>query len=111
MRDFNLPDANWEHHIADTNRSRRFLKHFDDNLMVQVLREPTRKGALLDLLLVKREGLAGKVALSGHLGHSNHEVVEFKTFGDRRKTATKTSTLDMERTDFRLLRGLGSKVH
>ena len=60
---------------------------------------------------MKREGLAGKVALSGHLGHSNHEVVEFKTFGDRRKTATKTSTLDMERTDFRLLRGLGSKVH
>lgn len=60
----------------------------------------TRKGALLDLLLVNR-GRVGKVALSGQLGHSDHEVVEFET---------KTSTLDMERTDYRLLRELVSKV-
>lgn len=32
-----------------------FLKHLDDNFMVQVLRELTSKDALLDLLLVNRE--------------------------------------------------------
>ncbi|GAB0190604.1 hypothetical protein GRJ2_001525700 [Grus japonensis] len=106
MGDFNLPDVNWEHHTADTSRSRSFLKHLDDNFLVQVLKEPMRKGALLDLLLVNREGLVGEVAIGGCLGHSDHEVVEFKIFGDRRKTATKTSTLNMGRADFRLLREL-----
>ena len=45
MGDFNLPDVNWDYHIADMRRSRRFLKHLDDNFLVQVLREPTRKVA------------------------------------------------------------------
>jgi len=64
-----------------------------------------RKGALLDLLLVNREDLT-----AGHLGHSDHEVVKLKFFGDRRKTATKISTLDMWRADSRLLRELVRKV-
>ena len=52
----------------------------------------------------------GDVAIGGHLGHNDHEAVEFKIFGDRRKTATITSALDMGRADFRLLRELVSKV-
>lgn len=36
--------------------------------------------------------------------HSGNEVVEFKIFGARSKTATKTSALDMRRDVFRLLR-------
>lgn len=46
--------------------------------MVQVLRELTRKGALLDFLLENRDGLAGEVTTGGCLGHSDHEVVEIK---------------------------------
>ncbi|XP_052628596.1 uncharacterized protein LOC128134646 [Harpia harpyja] len=52
----------------------------------------------------------GEVVIGGWLGHSDHKVVEFQIIGDRRKTASKTSTLDMGRADFRLLRGLVSKV-
>ncbi|GAB0199842.1 hypothetical protein GRJ2_002449600 [Grus japonensis] len=63
MGDFNLPDVNWEHHTADTSRSRSFLKHLDDNFLVQLLKEPTRKGALLDLLLVNRMVSWGKCRL------------------------------------------------
>ena len=47
MGDFNFPDVDWEHHTVNTNRSRKFLKHVGDNFLVQVLTEPTRKGALL----------------------------------------------------------------
>ncbi|GAB0207654.1 hypothetical protein GRJ2_003231100 [Grus japonensis] len=36
MGDFNFPDVNWEHHTADTNKSRKFLKHVEDNFLVQV---------------------------------------------------------------------------
>lgn len=64
----------------------RFLKRLDDNFLVQLLRELTRKSALLDLLLVNGEGLVGEVvARDGHLGRSDHEVVEFKIFGNRKK--------------------------
>ncbi|KAJ7426136.1 hypothetical protein WISP_18558 [Willisornis vidua] len=37
---------------------------------------------------------------------SSHEAIEFKIPVDRRKSASKTSTLYMRRTDFRLLREL-----
>ncbi|KAM9591477.1 uncharacterized protein ACIBXB_006274 [Morphnus guianensis] len=101
---------NWEYHTVDTNRSRKFLKHIEDNLLVQVLRELTRKGALLDLLFVNREGLMGEVVIGGCLGHSDHEVVEVQIVGNRRKTANKTLTLDMGRGDFGLLKEDVDKV-
>ena len=52
-----MPDINWDYHTADMTKSRRFLKNLDDNFLVQVLREPARKGALLDLFVENREGL------------------------------------------------------
>lgn len=52
-----------EYHTANTNRSRKFLKHLDNYFLVQILREQTRKGALLDLLLVNREGVVGEVVI------------------------------------------------
>jgi len=61
MRDLNFPDDNWEYHTEDINRSRKFLKHTEDHFLVQVLREMTRKGALLDLLFVNSGGLVGEV--------------------------------------------------
>ena len=66
--------------------------------MVQVLRELTRKSSFLGLLLVNRKG------------HGNCKAVKYKIFDDRRKIATRTSAMNMERADFRLLRELVSKV-
>ena len=75
-----MSDVKWEYHKADTSRSRRFLNHRDDNFLVQVLTEPTRKGVLLDLFLEYTESVVGAVEIGGCLGHSDHEVVELKTF-------------------------------
>jgi len=47
-----------------------------DNFLSQVLSEPARKDALLDLLFVNREGLVGDVMVGGCLGHSDREIVE-----------------------------------
>jgi len=51
MGDFNCPDINCEYHTVDTNRFRKFLEHVEVSFLVQVLRELTRKGALLDCYL------------------------------------------------------------
>lgn len=48
--------------------------------------------------------------IDGCLAHSDHEAIEFKISSDRRKSAKKTSTLDMGRADFRLLRAPVSEV-
>jgi len=55
--DFNHPDISWEDHTARQAQSRRFLQSIDDNFLMQVVEEPTRKGALLDLVLTNKEGL------------------------------------------------------
>ncbi|KAJ7399311.1 hypothetical protein BTVI_116089 [Pitangus sulphuratus] len=56
-----------------------------------------------------RVDLVSKVETGGCLGHSNHEVIKFKISVDRRKSTSKTSTLDMRRAEFRLLRELGQR--
>jgi len=37
-----------------------------------VTEEPTRRGAMLDLVLINKEGLVGNVKLKGSLGCSNN---------------------------------------
>jgi len=67
MRDFNHPDISWEDHTARHSQSRRFLQSIDDKFLVQVVEEPTRKGALLDLVLTNKEGLIEDVQVAGSL--------------------------------------------
>ena len=43
----------------------------EDNFLMQVVREPTRGGALLDLLVTNREEL---VKVRSCLGQSDHEM-------------------------------------
>jgi len=80
-----VPIAPWEistsqtsSRTAMTSKSVKFLKYVEENFSSQVLSEPTRKGALLDLLYSNREGLMGDAIVGGCLGHSDHEMVEFK---------------------------------
>lgn len=59
-------------------------------ILVMVLREPTRKDALLDLLIVNREGLVDEVAVEGYLhGLIDHNVFQFKILGIRGKLSPK----------------------
>ncbi|KAJ7410017.1 LINE-1 reverse transcriptase [Willisornis vidua] len=54
-----------------------------------------------------RGDLVREVEIGGCLGYSDHEVIEFQVSADRRKSASKTLTLNMRKADFRLLRELG----
>ena len=54
MGDFNHPDISWEDHTARQEQSRRFLQSIDDNFLMQVVEEATRKGALPDLVLTNK---------------------------------------------------------
>lgn len=96
--------------LIGTMRAGRFFKTLDNNFMEQVLREPTLKDYLLDLLFLNRVDFMSKVVVGGHLGYSDCEIIEFKILVDRRRSPSKASTLDMWRADFRVLRELVSDV-
>lgn len=85
LLDFNCPDLNWEYHTAVTSKSGKFLRQGEDNFLSLLLSsEPTRKGVLVDLF-ENMKGLVGDIILGDCLGFRNHEIVEFKFFGVRRK--------------------------
>ena len=77
---------------------------------MQLVSEPTRGGALLDLLFTNREGLVGDVVVGSCLGQSDHEMVELSILGEARKGTSKTAVLEFQRTDFELLRTLVGRV-
>uniref|UniRef100_A0A493TTX5 Reverse transcriptase domain-containing protein n=1 Tax=Anas platyrhynchos platyrhynchos TaxID=8840 RepID=A0A493TTX5_ANAPP len=104
--DFNFPDISWKHNTAQRKQSRRFLEKVEDSFLTQLISEPTRGGAPLDLLFTNREGLVEDVIVGSCLGQSDHEMVEFTILGEARKGTSKTTVLDFRRADFGLLRTL-----
>jgi len=76
MGDFNLPDICWKYNTAKRKYSRRFPECVEDNFLMQLVSEPTRRGNSLDLLFTNREGLVGDMVVRGHLGLSDHEMLE-----------------------------------
>ena len=110
MGDFNFPDICWEYNLAQKKQSRRFLECMEDNFLMQMIREPTRGAAPLDLLFTNREGLVGDVEVGGCLGQSDHDMVEFSILGGVRRGNSKTATLSALRKSFELFRRLVGRV-
>jgi len=108
--DFNLPDICWKYNTAERKQSRRFLECVEDNFLTQLVGEPTRGCASLDLLLTNREGLVGDVVAGGCLGLSDHEMIEFLVQGEVKRGASNTTTVDVWRADFGLFRTLVERV-
>ncbi|KAK4810641.1 hypothetical protein QYF61_007378 [Mycteria americana] len=95
---------------SGTRQSRRFLEHVADNFLTQLVSEPTREGAPLDLLFTNREGLVSDVMVGGCLGQSDHEMIEFLIRGEAARGVSKTATLDFRRADFGVFRRLAERV-
>ncbi|PKU38249.1 dtw domain-containing protein 2 [Limosa lapponica baueri] len=74
MGDFNHPDICWKDNTAGHMKSRKFLECINDNFLLQMIEEPTRKGAMLDLVLTNKEGLVRNVKFKGSLGCSDHKM-------------------------------------
>ncbi|GAB0188654.1 mitochondrial enolase superfamily member 1 [Grus japonensis] len=110
MGDFNHPDICWRDNAAERKQSRKFLECVDDHLLLQVIEEPTRRGAMLDLTLTNKEGLVGDGKLKGSLGCSDHETVEFRILRAARRVHSKLTTLDFSRADFGLFRDLLGRI-
>lgn len=81
-----------------------------DDFLTQLVKEPTRGSKILDLLFVNREGLLGDAKVGGHLGHSDHEMLDFLILVEPRWGVSRTATLDFWRADFNLFRTMVERV-
>ncbi|KAF1446075.1 hypothetical protein FQV07_0012864, partial [Pygoscelis papua] len=77
LGDFNHPDICWKSSTASCRQSRRLLECIEDNFLSQVIGNPTRGDAILDLLVTNASELIGDVKIGGSLGCSDHALVEF----------------------------------
>jgi len=91
-------------------QARWFLECVEDNFLTQLVSEPTREGAPLDLLFANRERLVGDVMVGGRLGYHDHETIEFSILREVRRGGNRNATLDFQRADFGLFRSLIDRV-
>jgi len=104
MGDFKNADIRWEDHAARHMQSRRLLQSISDNFLMQVVEEPKRRGTLLDLVLMNKEGLVEHVNVGGRLGCSDHEMVNFRILGGGSRAISRIKTLDFRRANFGLFK-------
>lgn len=64
-----------------------------------MIKESTRNGALLNLMLTKKEELVGDVDIGDRLGCSDHEKVEFRVQREGSMAKKQDRTLDFRRAD------------
>jgi len=110
MGHFNHPEICWRENTSGHRESRRFLECVEDYFLLQVIEEPARRGAMLDLVLTNKEGLVGNVKVKGSLGCSDHELMAFKILRAARCVRSKLATLDFRRAHFGLLRDLLGRI-
>lgn len=72
------PHVWWEGNRAGSRQSRRVLESAAGSFFTQVVDEPAREGALLDLSLVNKEELIRELKADGKVGCSIQELMKFK---------------------------------
>lgn len=88
----------------------RFLECIDNNVLIKVTKDPTRKCALLNLMLTNNEELIMDVKVGGCLGCRDHEMVEFRILGGGNRAKSRTTTLDFIKEDINLFRDLTGRI-
>lgn len=98
--DFSQPNISWTNNTAEHRQSTKFLECLDEYF--QAVEEPGRRGAVADLILTNKERVCGGFCDSVDVklkGCSDHEMVEFKMLGIRRREHSKFTSMEFTRAD------------
>uniref|UniRef100_K7F0G7 Endonuclease/exonuclease/phosphatase domain-containing protein n=1 Tax=Pelodiscus sinensis TaxID=13735 RepID=K7F0G7_PELSI len=110
MGDFNFPDIDGRINTGNNNRAQIFLDAIADEFFHQVVVEPTRGEAILDLVLMSSEDLIEEMVVGDKLGSSDHELIQFKLNGRINKNKSETRVFYFKRANFNKLRKLVREV-
>ncbi|CAM5118465.1 unnamed protein product [Natator depressus] len=110
MGDFNFLDIDWRTSASNNNMAQIFLDAIADGFLHQVVAEPTRGDAILDLVLVSSEDLIEEMVVGDNLGLRDHELIQFKPNGRINKNRSVSRVFDFKRANFKKLRKLVREV-
>lgn len=85
-----------KHWLSVSNLSNEIQKYF------QVTEEPTRRGALLNLVLTNKEGLVWNVKLTGSFGCSDLRMVEIENFRAASREHSRLNILGFRKANWAL---------
>ncbi|KAK4830133.1 hypothetical protein QYF61_008560 [Mycteria americana] len=74
--------------------------------VLKVIYSPTRRDAILDLMVTNASELIGDVKIGGSLGCSDHALVEFAVLRDMGQAKKKVRTLNFGKANFQLFKDL-----
>jgi len=77
---------------------------------MQVVEDQTNRGALLDFVLTKKEGLVENVKVGGRLGCSDHEIMNLRILCGGGRTVSRIKSLDFRRAKFGLFKKLLGEI-
>ncbi|GMR53645.1 hypothetical protein PMAYCL1PPCAC_23840, partial [Pristionchus mayeri] len=105
--DFNLPDIDWSIFPAPQPKtvipsSQSFIDFCNSAKLVQLVKEPTRKENILDLLLCNHPGLITQTGVGPPFDISDHSTVEFN-FTMSHSTPAFTLRRDYRKADYDLI--------
>lgn len=69
-------------------------------IQLLVIEKPIRRGALLSLPFINKDGLIGELKVEGTTDFSDNEMTEFRILREETQAKSKITTLDFRRADF-----------
>lgn len=108
--DFNHSVICWRDNTAGHQKPKRFLKSTGYIFLFQVVQEPTRRGAMLNLVLTNKKGLVTAGGVKGNLGCTDHKMVGFKILRASKSVCSKFATPCFRRADLELFIKLLGRV-
>ena len=101
--DFNHETIDWDLMEANTE-GQRFLDTTEDLFLTQHVKQATREGNILDLVLSTNPDQIRNVAVTEKLGNSDHNIVEFEIVTEERPASWKTKYRDYRKADYEKIR-------
>lgn len=112
MGDFNFPNIHWDSLSNIDHRSSVFVNCILDNFLSQVVHEPTRDAALLDLILTSEESLVEEVRVDENLADSDHNIIRFslKVVSEPKLQINNEKVLDFRNGSFTKFREMFNEI-
>ncbi|XP_059823488.1 uncharacterized protein LOC132392907 [Hypanus sabinus] len=110
MGDFNM-QVNWENQVGAGPQDREFVECLRDAFLEQLVQEPTRDKAILDLVLCNEQDLISDLEVKEPLGGSDHNMISFYLQFEKDKGRSEVSVLQFNRGNFGAMREELAKVN
>ena len=97
MGDFNYGGIDWEQLQTQQSCSAEGVNFFDcvqDNLLVQHVKVPTRKSAILDLVVTTEPDLIDEIEMTEFLGGGDHKMLDWRIHFGKNNQKPLRPTLD-----------------